>query len=80
MKRLGFIGIVIDNRSVVDEVNHLISEFGEYIIARTGIPYREKEVAVINLTVDIDTDILGKLTGRLGSLPHVTVKSALCKR
>ena len=79
MRRLGFIGIVIDDRSVADDVNHLISEFGDYIIARTGIPYREKEVSVINLTVDIDTDTLGKLTGRLGNLPHVTIKSALCK-
>ena len=79
-RRLGFIGIVIDDRSVADEVNHLISEFGAYIIARTGIPYREKDVSVINLTVDIDTDTLGKLTGRLGNLDHVQVKSALCKK
>ena len=77
--RLGFIGIVIEDRSVAEQVNLLISEFGQYIISRTGVPYREKEVSVISLTVDIDTDTLGILTGKLGNLPQVQVKSALCK-
>ena len=77
--RLGFIGIVIEDRSVAEQVNLLISEFGQYIISRTGVPYREKEVSVISLTVDIDTDTLGVLTGKLGNLPQVQVKSALCK-
>lgn len=79
-KRLGFIGIILENRlSSVDEVNHIISEFSDNIISRMGVPYKEKDVSVITLVVDMDTDTLGKLTGRLGNLPEVSVKSGLVK-
>ena len=79
-KRVGFAGIIVDNRKESAEaVNSILSECGEMIIARTGIPYKEKGCCVITLVVDASTDELGKLTGRLGALPGVTVKSALCK-
>jgi putative iron-only hydrogenase system regulator len=49
------------------------------IIGRMGLPYRERNVSVISLIVDGTTDELGALTGKLGNLPKVTVKSALAK-
>lgn len=79
-KRLGFIGIIINNRDVaVESVNKLISQYGEFILSRTGTPYREKNVAVISLVVDITSDTLGSFTGKLGLIESVTVKSALSK-
>jgi len=79
--RLGFVGIIIDEREKsANTVNHLLSEFGDQIICRTGVPYKEKHVAVITVIVDTTTDVLGSLTGRLGSLPGVTVKSNLSKK
>ncbi len=79
-KRLGFVGIIIENRTKSAlEVNNILSECGELIIARTGIPYKQKECCVITLVVDASTDDLGRLTGRLGTVPGVTVKSALSK-
>jgi putative iron-only hydrogenase system regulator len=80
MKRLGFVGIVIESReTTVAKVNEIISEFGESIVARMGVPYQEKACSVITLVVDMDTDTLGRLTGKLGSCPQVSVKSALSK-
>ena len=80
-KRLGFVGIIIENRKESsDAVNHLLSEFGDQIICRTGVPYKEKHVAVITLILDTTTDAIGSLTGRLGSLPGVSVKSSLSKK
>ncbi|MCF7942603.1 MAG: iron-only hydrogenase system regulator [Spirochaetia bacterium] len=79
--RLGFVGIIIEQREQSAEaVNHLLSEFGDQIICRTGVPYKEKSVSVITLIVDTTTDALGSLTGRLGSLPGVSVKSNLSRR
>ncbi|ATW28289.1 TM1266 family iron-only hydrogenase system putative regulator [Candidatus Formimonas warabiya] len=76
--RLGVIGIVIENREVVAEkVNALLSEFGSIIVGRMGIPYRDRDVSVIALIIDGDTDSVGALTGKLGRLPGVKVKSAL---
>jgi putative iron-only hydrogenase system regulator len=79
-KRLGFIGIILDDRKRSAEiVNKTLSEFGDSIIARTGIPYQKKSCCVITLVVDMTTDELGVLTGRLGMIKGVTVKSALSK-
>lgn len=79
--RLGFIGIIIEDREhSAEQVNMLISHFAQGIIARTGVPYKEKEVSVITLVVDMDTDQLGILTGKLGAIPGVSVKSGLSKR
>lgn len=80
-KRLGFIGIIIENREEsADRVNHLLSDYGQYIISRTGVPYREKQVSVITLIVDISSDALGALTGKLGVIDGVSVKSNLSKK
>lgn len=79
-KRLGFAGIIVEDRvHAAPEVNKVLTEFGDLIVARTGIPYAQKHCCVITLVVDATTDELGKLTGRLGMIPHVSVKSALSK-
>lgn len=78
-KRIGVIGIVVENREVVPQVNQILSDHAAMIIGRMGLPYREKDIAVISLIVDGSTDELGALTGKLGNLSHVTVKSALTR-
>jgi putative iron-only hydrogenase system regulator len=78
--RLGFVGIIVNNRKRASEaVNRVLSEHGEHIVARVGIPYPKRNCCVITLVVDMTTDELGVLTGRLGMLDGVTVKSALAK-
>ncbi len=78
--RLGFVGILIENRedSAID-VNDLLHEYSHLIVARLGIPYEKKDCSVITLIVDATTDDLGKLTGKLGSLSGISVKSMLSK-
>ncbi len=78
-KRIGVVGIVIEDRSVAPEVNEILSQYGEIIVGRMGIPYHEKGVSVISLIVDGTTDTIGALTGKLGALKNVNVKSALTK-
>lgn len=80
-KRVGFVGIIIEDRKkAAHEVNDLLSEYGEIIVARVGLPYKERHCSVITLIVDATTDELGSLTGKLGALPGVSVKSALTKQ
>lgn len=79
-KRLGFVAIIIhDRKSVAGEVNRILSEFGDLICGRMGLPYEKRNCCVIVLIVDATTDELGRLTGRLGMIPGVSVKSALSK-
>ncbi len=78
--RLGFIGIIIEDRKKsAPQVNKVLSEYGDEILARVGIPYKERHCWVITLVVDMSTDELGALTGRLGAIEGVTVKSAVAK-
>ena len=79
-KRLGFVGIIIEERTkAAHQVNDVLSEFGDGIVARVGIPYKEKHCSVITIIVDATTDTFGNLTGKLGSIDGVSVKSALSK-
>ena len=40
--RIALVGIVLDTTESVDELNHLLSQYGQYIVGRMGIPYRKK--------------------------------------
>jgi len=77
-RRIGVIGIVIeDPKEVSEKVNAVISDHGHLILGRMGIPKPEYQVGVMSLIIEGTTDEIGSLTGRLGNLPGVTVKSAL---
>jgi len=79
-KRLGFVGIIIEDRKEsAAQVNTVLSQFGEIIVARLGLPDRGRGSSVITLVVDATTDEIGALTGRLGAVAGVSVKSALGK-
>ena len=80
-RRLGFIGIIIDDRHTSStEVNAILSQYGDLIAARLGLPYRDRSCAVIALIVDATTDELGEFTGKLGMVKGITVKSAMSKK
>ncbi|MFH0880388.1 MAG: TM1266 family iron-only hydrogenase system putative regulator [Lentisphaerota bacterium] len=79
-KRLGFVGIMIEDRlKAARLVNEILSDFGELIVGRMGLPYGARHCNIITLIVDATTDELGVLTGKLGALEGVSVKSALSK-
>lgn len=81
-KRIGYVGIIIEERRENSlAVNKVLSEYGDLITARVGIPRQgAAQNAVITLVVEATPDEIGAMTGRLGSLPGVSVKSALSKR
>lgn len=77
-RRLGVIGIVIeDPKHVSERVNAVIGDHAQIVLGRMGIPRPEYLVGVVSLIIEGTTDEIGSLTGRLGNLPGVTVKSAL---
>lgn len=77
-QRLGVVGVVVSDRErAARRLQSILSQYGDIIVGRMGVPYKERGVAVIALIVDGTTDQIGALTGKLGSLSGVTVKSAL---
>lgn len=81
LKRLGFVGIIIEDRNqCAGAVNSVLGEHAELILARTGLPNAKGNISVITLVIDATTDELGLLTGKLGRIPGVSVKSGLAKK
>ncbi len=79
-RRLGVVGIVLEDRkNTAPMVNQILSDHGDIIVGRMGIPYKDRQVAVISVVVDGTTDELGSLTGKLGMLKGVHICSSLIR-
>ncbi len=63
----------------VKQLNGLLHEFGQYIIGRMGIPYRQKQVNIISIAMDAPQNVISALSGKIGRLPGVTVKTTYTK-
>ncbi|MGN0620717.1 MAG: TM1266 family iron-only hydrogenase system putative regulator [Porcipelethomonas sp.] len=79
-KRIAVIGIIIEEREFAAEVNSVLHDYSEIIVGRMGIPYRERDLSVISVVVDTDTDTISALTGKLGKINSVSVKAAISKK
>jgi len=77
-KRIGTVIIGIENRETAPLVNTVISKHSDIIIGRLGLP-RNEGTSLINLVVEGSTDEIGSLTGQLGKLDGIEVKSAVLK-
>lgn len=74
-KRIGIIAILADNRESIAKMNFIASEYHDIIRARQGLPFTDKNIHIISLIVEGSTDQIGALTGKLGRLPGLKVKS-----
>jgi putative iron-only hydrogenase system regulator len=78
-KRLAVISIMVEDRSKSETINALLSEFGTYVVGRMGVPYKERNVAVICVIVDAPTEVINQLTGKIGMLSGVSAKTLMSK-
>jgi putative iron-only hydrogenase system regulator len=78
-KRIGVIGIVVENLEVTSRLNEVLHEYSGLIVGRMGIPYRERGVSIISVIVDGDNDEISAMTGKIGRISGVSVKTALTK-
>ncbi|MBE6047518.1 MAG: iron-only hydrogenase system regulator [Clostridium sp.] len=77
--RIALIGIIIEDKGSVEKLNTILSEYGQYIIGRMGIPYQKKQVSIISIVVDAPNNIISALSGKLGMLPNVNIKTVYSK-
>lgn len=77
-KKIGIVGIIVNERQKnAPLVNKILSEHSEIIIGRMGIPQKDEDRGLLSLFVEGNTDKIGSLTGKLGKINGVTVKSIL---
>ena len=74
--RVAIMGIIVERKESVEKLNTLLHEYGEYIIGRMGIPYRKRNVSVIAIALDAPQNTIATLSGKVGSLKGISVKTA----
>lgn len=74
--RVAVISIIVENNESVEKLNSLLHEYGEYIIGRMGVPYRQKKINIISIAIDAPQDTISSLSGKIGKLQGVSSKTA----
>ena len=74
--RVAVMSIIVENPETVEKLNAMLHEYGEYIIGRMGIPDRAKGINIISIAIDAPQDAISALSGRIGRLEGVSVKTA----
>jgi len=81
MKKVAVISAIIEQPDLYQkEFNDVVSNFKNIIIGRMGIPVDEGKIGVVSLTIIGTLDQINSLTGKLGNIPHVLVKTAVSKK
>ncbi|MFA6400328.1 MAG: TM1266 family iron-only hydrogenase system putative regulator [Salinivirgaceae bacterium] len=78
-ERIGSILIIVEQKDEVMKLNQIISDHSQIIIGRQGIQLKEKGKSIISLVLEGTTDQLGSLSGQLGMLKGIQVKSMVIK-
>ncbi len=77
--RVAVIGIIVEDLGSVEELNSVLHEYGDIIIGRMGLPYREKNINIISIAVDGTQDAISALAGKIGNIRGVSAKAAFSK-
>jgi len=77
--RISVISIIVEDTEMSGRVNELLHDFGQYIVGRMGIPYRDRGVSIICVVLDAPGDVTSSLSGKLGMLKGVSTKTVVSK-
>ncbi|MBS5983740.1 TM1266 family iron-only hydrogenase system putative regulator [Clostridium butyricum] len=78
--RIALIGIIVEDSNEIEKLNVILHEYSTYIIGRMGIPYKEKDVCVISIVIDASNDVISSLSGKLGMIKGISVKTMYSKK
>jgi putative iron-only hydrogenase system regulator len=68
--------IIVENPDSAEQINAVLHDYGIYIIGRMGIPYRKRGINIISIALDAPQDTISALSGKIGKLNGVSVKTA----
>lgn len=78
--KIALIGIIVEELEAVERVNQLLHVHNQYIVGRMGLPYREKGVSIISVVMDAPENVISSLSGKLGMIEGISVKSVQAKK
>lgn len=74
--RVAVMSIIVEKNEAVEKLNAILHDYGEYIIGRMGIPYRQRSINIISIALDAPQNTVSALSGKIGKLEGVSVKTA----
>ena len=74
--RVAVMSIIVENKEMVEVLNTLLHEYGNYIIGRMGIPYHKRNINIISIALDAPQNTIAALAGKIGGLDGISVKTA----
>lgn len=73
--RVAVIVMVVENTGSTDKINTILHEYAGYVLGRMGMPYLKRKISVISVIVDAPQTAISALSGSLGRLDGVSVKT-----
>lgn len=77
---LAVIAVIFDDFRSGEQINRLFHDYNRYLVGRMGMPYRERGLYIINLTLDAPVGEINTLAHRLSLLPGVNIKTTFAER
>lgn len=78
-ERIALIGIIVEKTENIELLNQLLHNYNEYIVGRMGIPYKKKSLCIISVIIDAPNDVISALTGKIGMISGLSVKTVYSK-
>ncbi len=73
--RVALIGIILEKTENTDKLNAILHHYADYIVSRMGVPYREKQINIMSVAVDAPLDVINAISGKIGRIDGVSVKT-----
>ena len=74
--RVAVMSIIVEKSDATSELNAVLHSYGDYIIGRMGVPYRQRGINIISVAIDAPQDTIAALSGKIGKISGVSVKTA----
>ena len=76
---IAVVAIMVGDLDAVERVNAILHDFGDYVVGRMGIPYRQRNINVISIVIDAPQGTINSLSGKLGMIEGVSSKVLTAK-
>ena len=74
--RVAVMAIIVDKKESIEQLNLTLHEYGDFIIGRMGIPYKERKINILSIAIDAPENTISSLAGKLGNIDGINVKTA----
>ncbi len=74
--RVAVMSIIVEKNETVEQLNNILHSYGEFIIGRMGIPYRQRNINIISIAIDAPQNVISTISGKIGKLDGISVKTA----